>query len=297
VAEFAIRGARPQDARAGAPFHTWTFPDGTLWLEFHREADGYLLRFTGLADFQVSRDGQHVAGLPVPGVSDETVRHLYLNQVLPLALSRAGTLVFHASAVEIGTGAVAFMGESGRGKSTLAARFCTSGYRFLTDDGLAVEEAEGGYRVFPSQPSIRLWEDSEAALIHAGARKAEPVDYTPKARILADDRVAHCDQPRTLQRIYFLGTGSADVTRIEPVSPSEAFVELVKHSFLLDIEARDLITAQFHQLSRLALEPVYFRLDYPRRFELLGNVQRAILDHCPSFRSSAPPSATRGETR
>ena len=279
MAEFAIRSARRQDALAGAPFHTWAFPDGTLWLQFHRDADGYLLRFPGLADFQVSRDGQHVACRPVPGVSDETIRHLYLNQVLPLALSRAGTLVFHASAVEVGTGAVAFMGESGRGKSTLAARFCTSGYRFLTDDGLAVEEAEGGYRVLPSQPSIRLWEDSEAALIHAGARRAEPVEYTSKARILADKSVAHCDQPRMLRRVYFLGTGAAGGIRIEPLTPSEAFVELVKHSFLLDIEARDLITAQFHQLSRLALEPVYFRLDYPRRFELLDNVQRAILDH------------------
>jgi len=280
VVEFAIRSARRQDALAGAPFHTWAFPDGTLWLQFHRDADGYLLRFPEFADFHVSPDGIRVTCLPTPDVSNATIQHLYFNQVLPLALSRAGTLVFHASAVEVGTGAVAFMGESGRGKSTLAALFCTSGYRFLTDDGLAVEEAEGRYRVLPSQPSIRLWEDSEAALIHTGARRAEPVDYTSKARILADDAVAHCNQPRMLRRVYFLGTGEADTVRIEPVTPSEAFVELVKHSFLLDIEARDLITAQFHQLSRLALESVYFRLDYPRRFELLDDVQRAIVRDC-----------------
>jgi hypothetical protein len=281
VVVFEIGRARRQHALAEAPFHAWTFPDGTRWLQFHREAEGYLLRFPELADFQVSHDGLCVTCLPAPDVSNETVQHLYFNQVLPLALSRAGTLVFHASAVELGSGALVFMGESGRGKSTLAACFCTSGHRFLTDDGLAVEEAEGGYRVLPSQPSIRLWEDSEAALIHAGARKAGPVDYTPKARILADASIAHCNQPRMLRRVYFLGAGEADTVRIEPVTPSEAFLELVKHSFLLDIEARDLITAQFHQLSRLVLEPVYFRLDYPRRFELLDDVQRAILDHNP----------------
>jgi hypothetical protein len=280
VTEFEVRSARRQQALAGAPFHTWAFPDGTRWLQFHRDADGYLLRFPELADFEVSRDGLRVACWPAPDVSDQTLHHLYLNQVLPLALSRAGTLVFHASAVEVGAGAVVFMGESGRGKSTLAAGFCVSGYRFLTDDGLAVEEAAHGYRALPSQPSIRLWDDSEAALIHPGARKAEPVDYTPKARILADDIVAHCDQPRALRRVYFLGTGAAESVRIEPVTPSEAFLELVKHSFLLDIEARDLITAQFHQLSRLVLEPIYFRLDYPRRFEALGDVQNAILNHC-----------------
>jgi hypothetical protein len=130
-------------ALAGAlgvpPFHTWAFPDGTLWTEFHRADGGYLLRFPQLADFLVSADACTVTCIPVPEVPEGTARHLYLNQVLPLVLSKLGKLVFHASAVEIGSHAVAFVGESGRGKSTLAASFAVSGCRFLTDDGLVVE--------------------------------------------------------------------------------------------------------------------------------------------------------------
>jgi hypothetical protein len=112
-------------------------PDGALWAQFYRADTGYLLRFPGLADF--ASTGLEVTAWPAPGISGQTVEHLYLNQVLPLALSMQGKLVFHASAVEIGDGAIAFMGESGKGKSTLAASFATSGYRFLTDDGLIVE--------------------------------------------------------------------------------------------------------------------------------------------------------------
>jgi hypothetical protein len=60
---------------------------------------------------------------------------------------------------------VAFLGESGRGKSTLAASFATEGTRFLTDDGLLLEWVGGHCMIVPSHPSIRLWEDSQEALI------------------------------------------------------------------------------------------------------------------------------------
>ncbi|MDP2163238.1 MAG: hypothetical protein Q8K21_03295 [Hydrogenophaga sp.] len=98
------------------PFHEWRLPDGTSWTLFFRHASGYRLRFPGLADFDISTDGLVVQGHPVPGSSDDTLQHLYLNQVLPLALSRQGKLVFHAGAVETPAGAIAFMGVSGRGK-------------------------------------------------------------------------------------------------------------------------------------------------------------------------------------
>jgi hypothetical protein len=136
---YNCRPARPQPPPEHPPLHEWAFPDGTLWTQFYRTQTGYLLRFPDLADFEVSADGRVVEGWPAPGVTEDTAQHLYLNQVLPLALSKQGKLVFHASAVEIHGVAVAFMGASGKGKSTLAAGFASAGYRFLTDDGLMVE--------------------------------------------------------------------------------------------------------------------------------------------------------------
>jgi hypothetical protein len=89
-----LRPARLQTPLPNAPFHTWTFPDGTLWTEFHRTNGGYLLRFPDLADFQVSADALAVTGFPAPEISETTVQHLYLNQVLPLVLSKLGKRVF-----------------------------------------------------------------------------------------------------------------------------------------------------------------------------------------------------------
>ena len=276
---FSQADARAQTSLPRAPFHEWVLSDGTPSTQFYRDGSGYLLRFPGLADYQVSADGRDVFCCPVPGVSDETTRHLYLNQVLPLALSRQEKLVFHASAVDVGGAAVVFAGESGRGKSTLAASFATSGSPFLTDDGLVIEERAAEYWVAPSHPSIRLWDDSRQALVRLGAPTAEPVPFTSKTRFLAGDEIPFCNEPRPLRRVYFLGDATSPRVSIEQVSRSDALIELVKHSFLLDIQARELIAAHFDRLSRLVAPGIYFKLDYPRTYESLPDVRRAVLEH------------------
>ena len=132
----------------------------------------------------------------------------------------------------------------------------------------------------PSHPSIRLWQDSQEALVRHATPAAERLPFTSKVRILADQSIAFCNEPRPLARVYFLGDGAAGEAVIARMNASEALVELVKHSFLLDIQARDLIAAHFDQLSRMVSQRIYYRLDYPRRFERLGEVQGAILRHC-----------------
>jgi hypothetical protein len=147
VIDFRLAETHPPVLLESAFFHEWVFPDGTLWTRFYRTKSGYLLRFPELADFEVSVDGRFVSSWPFPCISEVTITHLYLNQVLPLALSLQGKRVFHASAVEALTGALVFLGESGRGKSTLAASFALAGHRFLTDDALLLEPKAGGYAV------------------------------------------------------------------------------------------------------------------------------------------------------
>ena len=272
-------GAWPQEPLAQEPFHQWTSSDGNVWTLFYRLDSGYLLRFPDLADFEVSRNGRAVVAWPVPGVSPGTVEHLHLNQVLPMALSRQGRLVLHASAVAFDGIGVAFTGEYGRGKSTLAACFATTGARFLTDDGLQLNWIDGQCLITPSHPSVRLWEDSQEALIPRAVDFAPAVEYTTKARLLASDTMAFCDQPQPLRRVYFLGEGVAPSVIIEAVRPAEALVELVKNSFLLDIEEKELLAWHFDEMVRLAELPIYYRIDYPRRFQDLPRVREAIIRH------------------
>jgi hypothetical protein len=279
VIDFHLAEAPPLEPLESAFFHEWIFPDGTLWTRFYRTGSGYLLRFPQLADFEVSADGRVVSSWPFPGVSEETIRHLYLNQVLPLALGRQGKRVFHASAVEALAGALVFLGESGRGKSTLAASFALAGHRFLTDDALLLEPKAGGYAVQPSHPSIRLWDDSKDELVGDDAHLAPAVQYTAKARLLSGDALAFCSEERMLRRMYFLGAGDVDQVSFAPMTPGEAAMGLVGNSFLLDIEGRESLAGHFNQVAELANLPIFFRLDYPRSFAALPAVRQAILEH------------------
>ena len=274
-----ICDARLQTQPDATLFREWALPDGTPWTLFYRNKTDYLLRFPELADFELSGDGRAVCCWPVPGTTADTLQHLYLNQILPLALSKLGKLVLHASAVEIGESAVAFVGESGRGKSTLAASFATNGSRFLTDDGLVLETHDGECRAMPSHPSIRLWEDSQEALIGEDAQIAPPVQFTSKSRFLAGKDIVFCEQPRRLHRVFFLGECEQPNPAFERIGPSEALFELAKHSFLLDIEEQQLLAAHFDELTGLVKRPIFFRLDYPRNYEDLARVRQAIVEH------------------
>lgn len=294
-----ILAPQPQ-LRVEAPvFNRWFLAGGVVWVNFYRLGQNYLLRFPDLADFQITGTGQSVCCWPVPGTSQATLQHLYLNQVLPLALSRQDKLIFHASAIESDAGALAFMGNSGRGKSTLAASFASRGFRFLTDDGLLLAETSAGFMVQPSHPSIRLWADSRAATIGSDAPLAPPVQYTAKERLLSGGDLRHCDEPRPLRRVYFLGDGSASKLTIRAMSTDETLTALLRYSFLLDMETREMLARHFDQLSRLMALPIYHSLDFPRRFEDLADVRDAVLAHAnssPSGLSTEPSDPTKGNS-
>jgi hypothetical protein len=277
--EFVIATPRAQGALPRSPFRTWTLPDGTRSTEFYRLGARYLLRFPGFADFEVSADGLAVTCRPTPGTTEATSRHLYLNQVLPLVLGRLGQMVFHASAVEADGSALAFVAKSAGGKSTLAASFGAAGAAVITDESLVLEELEDGYRVVPGHPSVRLWDDSERELLGAGVEAEPPLPFTPKRRILAGRLLRFSARSMPLRRVYFLGAGQAPVVTLERMSAPEVMLELVKTSFLLNVDDRSRLTSHFDAAARLARRPIHYRLDYPRRFDLLPEVRQAVLEH------------------
>lgn len=277
-----------QPELAQHPYHQWTLPDGSPWALFYRVPDGYLVRFPELADFTIASDGTRVEARRLVQTSGSTLEQLYLNQVLPLALSRQRQLVLHASAVATGEGAIAFMGASGRGKSTLAASFALHGHPFLTDDSLLLQPSGNDYQVLPSHPSLRLWDDSRAQLLPGSAALAPAVDYSSKSRLLAGVGIPHCQQARRLQALFLLGTVEVDALQIRPALPATAMMECVRNCFLLELDQRELLTLHFDQLVALANKVPCFHLDFPRHYDALASVRQGILECLDSESAPAP---------
>jgi hypothetical protein len=155
-----------------------------------------------------------------------------------------------------------------------------AGYPFLSDDGLVVEEDGERYRAVPSYPSIRLWNDSEDAVIGAGRRAISPEQAPSKKHVDAHGPIVFCGEPRPLSCVYFLGEADATVPQFERLAASQALIEWVKNSFLLDPDERPLLASHFERLTNLVVRLPCFRLHYPRRFAALGSVRQAIAEHC-----------------
>lgn len=280
---YTVMPERDQASIESTPFHRYVLDDDTVWSEFYHSGDGYLLRFPKLADFEVSADGTNVIAHPVTAVDEATIEHLYINQLVPLALSRQGKPAFHASVVTVPGGAVAFLGKTGMGKSTLAASFALRDAAFLTDDALLIEESGGKCFAEPSHASLRLWEDSVEALITADTAKAAAISFSTKARLLAGNTLTYVDEPQPLLAAFALSWDDEEVITIDELAGLDRYMAWLNNSFLLDIEDKDLLTQHFEWTHRISEAVPTFALDYPRDYGMLPDVRRAVRRHVASI--------------
>jgi hypothetical protein len=274
-----VMPARRQSPISKKPFNRYEFDDGTIWTEFYRSGDSYLLRFPGLADFEVSADGTEVIAHPALDTDEATIDHLYINQIIPLALSRQGQPTFHASVVTVPGGAVAFLGRSGMGKSTLAASYALNDGAFLTDDGLLIDETAAGCMAMPSHASLRLWDDSVEALVVDDIPKASQITYSSKARLLAGDALAYSDEQAPLLAAFVLANSDVKDVEIICLNGLSRYMAWLENSFLLDVEDHELLTRHFEWTHRISGRVPTFALDFPRDYAILPDVRDAVRQH------------------
>jgi hypothetical protein len=253
-------------------------PNGHGWLSTAKSERGYLLRFQDLVTFLVSENGEQVechSDAPVPA---ETLRHLFLDAVFPLILNLKGHDALHATAVDGPDGCCAFLGNSGVGKSTLAAAFVRRGWQLVCDDCLHFDVGKEGVTVVPGYGGLRLWPDSIEAAFNNGSL-LRTVQDRRKRRVQVSGMSPTL--PVRLRRMYVVtGTQASDDTRIriDAVSPRDAFIELVRHAFRLDVGDRTMLARQFRSLQRLVESVSICRLIYPRNFDHLQPVAGVISD-------------------
>lgn len=258
-------------------FMRWRLPNGRLWLSFAELRGGYLLEFTNLAVFIVSKNGQNVLCSPSPKTPSNTIRHLLLDQVIPLVINLRGGDALHASSVQMPQGIIAFVGQAGSGKSTLAASFFLSGCPLVSDDCLSLIENNRRIIGIPSYPSLRLWKDSYKGLFGNNGKSRPVAHYTTKRQVdIEPTGRMFCGSPKPLARIYDVAVNGGCRIKMEPLSPREAFMCLVKAAFRLDITDKKMLKRQFNFLQKVASSVPVRRLVYPGNFKILPDVREAI---------------------
>jgi len=266
--------ARVQPALETVPYDRWVTPEGEVKAEFHRLPNGFRLRFPEEADFVIDIDRGVASGWPAPDTTPDHFDSLFHHGVMPLVGNHLGGLFLHGSAVAIEGQAVAFLGLSRSGKTTMAGALAKAGYPFLTEDVIDLRLRDGAYWLQPKPSNLRLFVDSAAYLLGREFTDAEEDD---KHSLQGGDDLPFSDAPCPLARIYLLGRDPEAALAITRLEGPAALTQLLPHAFVLDVEDKPRLRGHFSRIAELSERIGASALDYPRQYGELPAVVAAII--------------------
>jgi hypothetical protein len=194
--------------------HAWTLPT-QAWLDFNKGGRFWI------------NQGKEILVDKMHGDIDIKCRMYLLGAALACALTQRGTLPLHGCSIVSSGRAILFVGRSGIGKSTLAARFQQLGYRILSDDVSAVYcKPDTPPELSAAYPQMKL-----------GKATLEFLDIPHSTQFLADNHrqkqffpLIQLDLKNSypLERIYFLK--QSPKTFINSIAKLDGLPQLVAHT-------------------------------------------------------------------
>jgi energy-coupling factor transporter ATP-binding protein EcfA2 len=185
-----------------------------------------ILSIEEVGSFEILK-GSIINVSPAPNIEDALLRRYIIGTVMALLLYQRELLVLHASALNINGTAVAFLGNPGSGKSSIAAALHKIGHEIITDDVSAIDFKGDKYRVFPGYPQIKLSDDVARSLgfdINSSIkldRQEEKRGYRVNSGLN--------ETPIELRQIFILTKASSQ--GIERITHHEGLIELIRHSY------------------------------------------------------------------
>lgn len=212
------------------------------------KSNSILGNLPGVAKFLI-KNGQKILVEPEQNIDETVLSPCILGSAMAILLQQRGLLVLHASCVVIKGNAVAFLGNSGDGKSTICSAFHNRGYSILTDDVMAIAIEENNIRVIPSIPEIKLRADSANSLGYQAGTLSPLHPLTKKRVHKIESGFTH--QAVSLKKIYLLDKGEKN--QIKPLSSQNSFIELVKHTRAVKtLKSQNLEQAHFNKCAIIA---------------------------------------------
>jgi hypothetical protein len=189
-------------------------------------------------------------------------------------LFQRGEFPFHAAAAARHKGAIAFLGFSMAGKSTLCGALSQRGWQLLTDDRLVLRKWDRNYLAVPSVPVLNLTTPSAGSIGIGEDRLLRSTTNYGKRIYRGSDW--YVTGSALLRALVFLEWNDCG-TRIDPLDSFEALIRLreqVNYESHLRLLQRE--DAFFELATSLALTVPAFQLSRPKSFSALPEVLDAL---------------------
>jgi len=196
-----------------------------------------------------------------------------------------GTYPLHGSAIDIVDGCVAFVGDSGAGKSTMVAALASRGHQVISDDLCVLEASEQGVRLWPGLNRLRLWEDALAAL-DCDQPGIERELRGLNKYLVPTQPIRNPRTPRRLQRVYQLAAAAdGDPTTITRLQGAATLEVLMQNIYRVAIAERMGRKANlFVTCAAAAREVAVYRFSRPLGFQILPDVLKVLEEHLHELR-------------
>lgn len=260
----------PEENRTGIHFHP--LKNGACYIRFYNHFR-----------FLVSPNGRTVyyRKLEKPAPSFQYAAPAFLQtNVLSFCLIKLGMEVFHASSVEHKGRAIAFLGESGYGKSTLAAGFLGTGAKLLTDDVLAVKKSGKKFLTPPGVGHIKLLPKTIKKVLKTGKKSEGRLGPTAKKRVLSLPKNVLASKSCPLGVIYILWPRSKKTSGqiwARKLRPKDALISLIKCSHNLVLQEPSRLRKQISFASKLTRQVPIRALSYPMDFSRFPALKELVL--------------------
>lgn len=210
-------------------------PDGSVNFQIraHPQA-GYLTFGPEYGSYLLSAEGSRLT-CASEGHPEGAWQRLLIAQVLPFAALLHGLEVFHASAIVHRGEAVAFVGTSGAGKTSLALELCRRGASFLADDVLALESQADGLMAHPGTPVAGV-DHAQAARLAGSFSEEETMTVNDRERLV---HISGAAEPAQMGTLFFLErrADGPEQPRFEPAADAQLLLSAT-FNFVLATPAR-----------------------------------------------------------
>ena len=240
-------------------------------------SEGMYAYWEGVGTFLV-REGKDIIIDPVTEFDECRLRLFILGAVIGIILHQRDLLVLHGSSVDIDGQAVVFIGNKGRGKSTIAANLNVKGHNLIGDDVIAIDLSGDKPMVLPAFPQLKLWPDAVTSLGMQPENLPQLVPHLEKRNRLLDRGFS--DRSLPLKQIYVLGNYSH--LKIKLLKPQEIFRYLTLNSYVVrfgDELLKANQAAHFAKLTQLAQNISIHHLLRPTDLGLLTETVELIENH------------------
>jgi hypothetical protein len=214
----------------------------------------YQFCYADQTEFVIDQAGTEIwANWLEPLTLEDTTTYL-LGPIMGFVMLLRGLVCLHASAIAVGSEAIALVGPMGAGKSTTAAALSTRGYSILAEDVVTLDDRGDRFLVRPAYPCIRLWPASVKALYGSDSHLPKLTPNWDKCYLdLTVSPGQFQRKPLPLSAIYVLGERQDDPAApfVESLDRTDALMSLIANTYSTNLKDKKMRAQEFELLSRV----------------------------------------------